>query len=73
MLPVAPTDAERRMHRLLDEYSSRVCREADARQDTNARLTAVVLKKRALSSAGSLAASARRRLALLADVPTPRF
>ena len=73
VLPVAPTDAERRMHRLLDEYSSRVCREADARQDTNARLTAVVLKKRALSSAGSLAASARRRLALLADVPTPAF
>jgi superfamily II DNA or RNA helicase len=72
VLPVAPTDAEGRMHRLLDEYSSRVLREAEAREDIHARLIAVVLKKRALSSAGSLAASIRRRLGLLADGPAPR-
>src|SRR5439155_8587672 len=46
-----------------------VLRDADARDDIHARLTAIVLKKRALSSAGSLAASVRRRLALLADRP----
>jgi superfamily II DNA or RNA helicase len=72
VLPITPTDAERRMHRLLDKYSSRVLREAEAREDIHARLTAVVLKKRALSSAGSLGASARRRLVLLADAPVPR-
>lgn len=67
VLPVRLTDAERRVHRLLDDYTARVCREAAARGDSRARLAVVVLKKRALSSAGSLAASARRRLALLAD------
>ena len=73
VLPVTPTDAERRMHRLLDQYSSRVLRAAEAREDIHARLTAIVLKKRALSGAGSLAASARRRLVLLADVSAPRL
>ena len=65
ILPVRLTDPERRMHRLLDDYTSRVCREAEARRDTRARLAAIVLKKRALSSAASLAASARRRLLLI--------
>ena len=49
------------------------CARAEAREDINARLTAIVLKKRALSGAGSLAASARRRLVLLADVSAPRL
>jgi superfamily II DNA or RNA helicase len=67
VLPVRLTEPERRMHRLLDDYTARVCREAEARGDTRARLAAIVLKKRALSSAASLAASARRRLLLIAD------
>ncbi len=66
MLPVRLTDTERRMHRLLDDYTRQMCREAAARGDSRARLAAIMLKKRALSSAGSLAASARRRLTLLA-------
>jgi superfamily II DNA or RNA helicase len=66
LLQVRPTEAERRMHRLLDRYTARVCREARARGDARARLAAIILKKRALSSAASLAVSARRRLALLA-------
>jgi superfamily II DNA or RNA helicase len=69
LLPVVLTSEERRMHRLLDAYASLVCREAGARADSAARLAIVVLKKRALSSAASLAASVRRRLSLLrADV-----
>lgn len=69
VLPVRPTEAERHMHRLLDRYTARVCREARARGDDRARLAAIILKKRALSSAASLAVSARRRLALLASFP----
>jgi superfamily II DNA or RNA helicase len=69
LLPVRLTEAERRMHRLLDRYTARVCREAQARGDARARLAAIILKKRALSSAASLAVSARRRLALLASPP----
>jgi superfamily II DNA or RNA helicase len=71
LLPVRLSDAERRMHRLLDRYTDRVCREARARGDTRARLAAIILKKRALSSAESLAVSARKRLALLATTPPP--
>ena len=67
LLPVRPTEAERRMHRLLDRYTDRVCREAQVRGDARARLAAIILKKRALSSAASLAVSARRRLTLLAS------
>lgn len=66
LLPVRPSDPERRMHRLLEAYTSRLCREARARGDVRARLAAIVLRKRALSSAASLAASCRKRLALLA-------
>ena len=70
MLKVHPTGSERRMHRLLERYTARVCREARARGDARARLAVIVLRKRALSSAASLAASARRRLALLAGERT---
>jgi ERCC4-related helicase len=69
LLPVRPSEAERRMHRLLERYTSRVCAESRARGDMEARLAAIVLKKRALSSAASLAVSCRRRLALLTTMP----
>jgi superfamily II DNA or RNA helicase len=73
VLPVKLTTTEGRMHRLLDEYTARLCREAGRHGDPHARLAAIVLKKRGLSSAGSLAASARRRLALLAQAPAARL
>ena len=56
---------EQRMHRLLERYTSRLCAETRARGDAAGRLVAVVLRKRALSSAASLAASCRRRRFLL--------
>ncbi|MBA3231206.1 MAG: DEAD/DEAH box helicase [Acidobacteria bacterium] len=65
MLAVRLSPAERRMHRLLDDYTTRLAGGAGSR----ARLAAIVLRKRALSSAASLAASASRRLALLAGAP----
>jgi ERCC4-related helicase len=69
LLPVRPSEAERRMHRLLERYTSRVCAESRARGDREARLAAIVLRKRALSSAASLAVSCRRRLVLLGTIP----
>ena len=72
LFPVRLSGLEERMHRLLDDYAGRVCREAGARGDPRARLAIIVLKKRALSSAASLAASARKRLILLAGAgPDP--
>ncbi|HJR61667.1 MAG TPA: DEAD/DEAH box helicase [Vicinamibacterales bacterium] len=65
LLPVRLSGTERRMHRLLEGYTSRVWEEAAARQDARGRLAAVILRKRALSGAGALALSIRRRLALL--------
>jgi superfamily II DNA or RNA helicase len=70
-LSVAPSDSEARMHRLLEQYSTEVWREATARGDDRARLASIVLRKRSLSSAGSLAVSIRRRLELLAAEPQP--
>ena len=64
-LPIEPTSAEVRMHDLLDRYAGLVWREAGGRGDARAQLVAFVLKKRALSSAAALAASATRRLELL--------
>ena len=69
MLQVRLSAAERRMHRLLDQYTSLVWREAGARADHRARLAAAVLRKRALSSAWSLATSVRRRIELLGQPP----
>ena len=57
------------MHRVLEAYTSRVCAESRARGDLQPRLAAIVLRKRALSSASSLAVSCRRRLALLRGGP----
>ena len=53
------------MHELLDDYTRRVWIEAGRRGDGRAKLATVVLRKRALSSAASLAVSAHRRLELL--------
>ena len=70
VLTVVPSDAERRMHDLLHRYSRRVWQEAAMRGDDRARLVAIVLRKRALSSAASLCVSVERRLALL-SAPQP--
>lgn len=69
ILSVPPTAEEHRMHQLLERYTQSIWRESHARGDERARLVAIVLRKRALSSAGSLARSLRRRLALLAARP----
>lgn len=53
------------MHRLLERYTRRLWTEGMVRGDPRARLVSIVLRKRALSSASSLADSARRRLDLL--------
>ncbi|MEO7272555.1 MAG: helicase-related protein [Vicinamibacterales bacterium] len=71
LLRVRPTPAEQRMHDLLDRYTSRVWTEASSRSDAAAKLATVVLRKRALSSAASLAVSAARRLQLLSGLQDP--
>jgi superfamily II DNA or RNA helicase len=65
LLFVRPSAAELRMHQLLDDYTRRVWRESARRGDELGTLAAIVLRKRALSSAASLAASVRRRFDLL--------
>ena len=65
LLQVRLSPAERRMHRLLERYTAMVWAEA-GRFDSRARLTVALLRKRALSSALSLATSVQRRAALLA-------
>ena len=65
LLAIRLTAAERRMHRTLARYTEAVWKES-ATPDSGARLATTVLRKRALSSAVSLAASVRRRMALLA-------
>lgn len=72
MLHVRPSPAERWMHRCVERYTSLIWKEAGLRADEAARLVALVLRKRALSSATSLAASVRRRIELLDAAPTPR-
>lgn len=71
VLTISPSPAECRMHALLGQYTARVWAESRCRQDQAASLVAVVLRKRALSSAASLARSVRRRLDLLARPPAP--
>ena len=68
LLPVTPTPEEHRMHSLVDRYTQRVWREATVRSDDAALLAMLVLKKRALSSARSLATSVARRLDRLGSV-----
>ncbi|MBA2306264.1 MAG: DEAD/DEAH box helicase, partial [Acidobacteria bacterium] len=69
LLPVRLSPPEREMHRLLERYTSMVWQEARGRGDSRARLAAVILRKRALSSAASLALSVGRRLRLLGAPP----
>jgi superfamily II DNA or RNA helicase len=58
---------ERRLHHLLDRYTTRVWRESST--NATCRLAMIVLRKRALSSAWSLRRTIERRLALLAQDP----
>ncbi|HSC27324.1 MAG TPA: DEAD/DEAH box helicase [Vicinamibacterales bacterium] len=71
VLTVRPSGEERRMHDLLGRYTRCVWRESGGRLDHLARLASIVLRKRALSSAGSLAVSVERRLELLAGRSAP--
>lgn len=65
LLPVRLSRDERAMHRALERYTALVWRDARRREDPRAALAAVILRKRALSSAASLARTARRRMDLL--------
>ena len=64
---VQPSAAERRLHDLLDRYTRQIWRESASRGDEAAKLVTIVLRKRALSSAGSLLSSIRRRAEMLLD------
>ena len=66
------SEEERRLHRLLERYTTLVWREAERLGNPHARLATIVLRKRALSSAGSLALSLRRRMELLAGLRPPQ-
>jgi superfamily II DNA or RNA helicase len=65
VIRVRISDAERRLHRELESYTARLWAGAAGRTDTNPALLATILRKRALSSAGSLVRSLRRRLQLM--------
>ena len=62
LLPIRLTPDAMEMHRLLESYVTRVWRIAQATGRRDLQLTAIVLSKRAFSSAHSLAASIERRL-----------
>ena len=65
LLAVTLSESERHTHHVLEQYASSLCAEARARGDSQARLLAIVLRKRALSSVSALARSCIKRLALL--------
>jgi len=65
LLPVRLSPAGLAMHRLLDGYLSRLWAIARQSGNSDVRLIAMVLAKRAFSSARSLATSLERRLAAL--------
>jgi superfamily II DNA or RNA helicase len=68
VLAVTSSASERRLHALLERYTSLVWKAAPAgRAPANARLAMVVLRKRAASGVPSLLASLTRRLRWLAD------
>jgi superfamily II DNA or RNA helicase len=69
VLAVRLSEAERRMHELLRHYAGLVWSEAVVRNDDRAKLASIVLRKRALSSAGSLVTSVLRRIDLLSQPP----
>jgi hypothetical protein len=72
LLSTRLTAEEWRMHRLLERYTTLVWREGGTDGSGLSRLASTVLRKRALSSAASLAESLRRRQALLANGHLPR-
>src|SRR5215203_5098770 len=59
---VTPTAEERQMHRALERYTAQLWNSATEAGNANPRLLATIFRKRALSSAHSLALSLRRRL-----------
>ncbi len=68
ILAVASSAPERRLHALLERYTSLVWKAAPGgRAPADARLAMIVLRKRAASCAASLLASLARRLRWLAD------
>jgi SNF2 family DNA or RNA helicase len=71
LLPVRLSESEMTMHQLLSGYAKRVWQTGQSRNEADLQLVAIVLMKRALSSAASLACSVRRRLAALASRPSP--
>ncbi len=72
-LRVRPTGAEIAMHRALGEYTQLIARQTESTASAPAAgLVAVILMRRACSSASSLARSVERRMALLADDPGPQ-
>jgi superfamily II DNA or RNA helicase len=66
LLPVKTTPAGLEMHRLLEEYLARLWTIARESGNRDVQLVAMVLAKRAFSSARSLATSLERRIAGLA-------
>jgi SNF2 family DNA or RNA helicase len=65
LLSVRLTNDEMRMHHLLGVYAGRVWRIGARRRNAELRLVAIILSKRALSSATALRLSVERRLSLL--------
>ena len=66
LLPVTPTQDDIEMHRLLEGYLAQLWKIARESGNRDLQLVAMVLAKRAFSSAQSLATSLERRLAGLA-------
>jgi superfamily II DNA or RNA helicase len=66
-LNVRSTPAERQLHTVLDRFAEAVRREDEQRDDT--ALALAVLRKRAMSSASSLARTVQRRLDQLTATP----
>ena len=62
---------ERRLHRELARYAALLWRDRARRSGSDAHLLAILLHKRALSSAAALAISIRRRIELLDAAPAP--
>ncbi|MSO29982.1 MAG: hypothetical protein EXQ48_03430 [Acidobacteria bacterium] len=71
LLPVRLSPDELEMHRLLDVYVRRLWHVARHQDKAERQLVAMVLSKRAYSSAASLAVSIKRRLASLSGQPPP--
>jgi SNF2 family DNA or RNA helicase len=71
LLAVRLSDEERDMHKLLSSYARRAWRAGKTHNKPDAQLVAMILCKRAFSSASSLAASVERRLALLSGGTQP--